>query len=69
MITPEINGACSAYPSQEQGMNRGMTKREDIAKDLMAALVTADPDDTHGWKTMAEEAVRGADALLKALNE
>jgi hypothetical protein len=39
MITPEINGACSAYPNQEQGMNRGMTKREDIAKDLMAALL------------------------------
>jgi hypothetical protein len=69
MITPEINGACSATPNNFQGMNRGYTKREDIARSLMAALVTADPDDTHGWKTMAQEAVRGADALLKALGE
>lgn len=64
------NGDMPAAPVQIDDWH-GLTKREDIAKHLMAALLTAnDYDGTWtGLNAAADEAVSQTDALLAALEK
>jgi hypothetical protein len=50
-------------------MHTGMTKREYIATQIMAASVSGDNEARYQCQSHAEYAVRAADALIQALNQ
>lgn len=62
-----------AYPFVETGdmrgesVNLGLTKREYFAAMAMQAFIGADPDSA--YVTIADEAVKYADALIERLNK
>ena len=74
------NGQELAFPfvetreMQGESISFGLTKREEFAKVMMSSMIAAgyDSGDTRsveGWRDqMAHEAVRYADALLRALS-
>lgn len=53
-----------AFPITILGVSGGLTKREYAAIQIMVAIAPADVP----WKSLAAEAVRGADALLAELD-
>lgn len=57
-----------AITSDTIGGAHGLTKREYIATQLMAGLLSSDPLAGH-WELDAHSAVDAADALLEALKE
>lgn len=66
-----MRGAPQSYNNQAPEEHpAGLTKREIIAKDLMASLVIGIPHgDTEGMKRWAKLAVTGADYLIEELNQ
>lgn len=60
------NGALPAAPTNSF---RGLTKREVIAAQCMAASIAADPDGEYDAASHAQMAVRAADVLLLELQK
>ena len=58
----------SAVPG-EHAAAHGLTKREYIAAKLMAGLLASPDYANSAWKVMAEQAVAGADVLIRELNK
>lgn len=59
--------AYPAYMPSHPDNASGFTKREVIAKDLMASIVGREDSPAPDWQKCAEDAVKAADALLEAL--
>lgn len=62
----EVNGQSSAFPTMPGYIEMGITIREMIAKDCMAALLSSDAR-SNPFAQNAQDAVAAADALLLAL--
>lgn len=63
--------ACVAYDERGGGYHQdGLTKREYIATNIMQGLCASNDTDAFGdMKSVAEQAVIAADALLESLNK